>query len=118
LPVNYPFGIAEIAPGYHIAIGWEHKLKANNHWSIHLPVSIGTLKTFFISDYYRKGFNVFLSPGMGYYFKPFNGQNSYHLSGHALLGWAEYNLKTMFNRNRSKDFYYGLLVNNNFQKAL
>lgn len=111
-PFHAPFGILEAVPSYHFTIAYVRYFSNHGNWFWTIPLTIGSAKTFMISDYYRKGFNVFLSPGIGYVPNRFLKNQVYQVSGHVLLGYAGYDVDTWGKQIINKNAYTGFLINN------
>lgn len=117
-PFHAPFGILKEVPSYHVTIGYERSISNDGMWSLILPLTIGSANTIFVSDYYRNGYNVYLSPGIGYVPKKHIHTQRYQLSGHVLFGHSNYDLKTDIINGEYKNYYTGFLINNHFNAII
>lgn len=97
--------------GYPFGIAYERLFQPESHWSWVIPVTYGFYNTFLITDYKKKGHQLYFSPGIKYYLKTNQPWKGWSASFNTMLGWSrfDYNSKIV-SKGHVKETFYGLLA--------
>ena len=104
--------------GYYFGVELERKISISGKWTFVLPVTFANLKTIYISDYHRTGYEILIAPGLRYYPKTFNKITGFSFGAHLLLGYHSSESSGWGNRFKTKSNFQGFLVNCNYSLKL
>lgn len=98
-----------------MGIEYERLFKNNRFISFVLPFTYTRYYTGFVTDYNKSGNQIYITPGVKYYFNDFDSIKGFAVSTHLLLGHRSYEYSSeLVNNGTAKGIFGGLLLNGQY----
>lgn len=117
-PINYskiPLGLYHDGIlGFSFGMAYERQIEAHPKWTWTLPLTYTHITNKVYTDYYPKGSQLYISPGVNYYPKGAINKTGYHVGMNVIAGFYNYKYSSDMSSGNERAIFGGLLVNNHY----
>lgn len=96
-------------PGYHAGLAYERLLRPESHWAFVFPLTVAYYNTLFVSDYDKKGYQLYVTPGVKYYLKANQPWRGWSASLNTIVGIDRYDYSGQLRSGNVATTFYGIL---------